>query len=92
MAKIRKDTVKRMIEKGELEARCSYSYDGRSVREDAEFKPARMYDGKWENRKEGYLNFHEQLYGIWHTWRDSKDNSLISLQLADEYYELRPVS
>ena len=92
MARIRKDAVKRMIERGELEARVSYSYDGCTIREDAEFKPARMYDGKWENRKEDHLNFHEQLYGIWHTWRDSKDNCLICLQLADEYYELRPIS
>jgi len=91
MSMLRKDTVKRMIERGELEARCSYSYDGRTIRSDTEFKPACMYDGKWESRKVGCLNFDEQLYSIWHTWRNPQNNSLITLQLADEYYELREI-
>ena len=92
MTRIRKDTVKRMIERGEMEARLSYSYDGVTVKQHDTFSPARMYDGNWDNRLDGYLNFNELLYSIWYTWRDSKDDTLINLTIAsDEAYELRPI-
>lgn len=87
--RMRKDTLKRLIENGKLEARLSYAYDGRSVRQDTEFKPARMYNGEWEDRIEGKLNFNALLYGIWRVWRHTEGSGLITLYIADENYELR---
>ena len=92
MTRLRKDTVKRMIEREELEARLSYSYDGVTVRQDKEFKPARMYDGNWDNRLDGYLNFNALLYSIWYTYRDVHNNNTITLNIAsNECYELREI-
>jgi hypothetical protein len=92
MARIRKDTVKKQIENGKMEGRLSYSYDGRNVNSSPDFIPARMYDGDWDNRIEGSLNLNERLYGMWKAWTNPKDSSLITLQTADVYYELRSIS
>jgi len=59
MTKIRRDKLQRDIEAGRMEARLYYGYDGRSVHQGSEWRPAKVvpYGQRMQANSDGFVCF-----------------------------------
>jgi len=95
---VRRDTLRKLIEKGNMEARTSYSYDGRMVTNsgDTPWKPLRIRDTKvqltQENHftgdwKDGYYNLSD--YWLTRGRCTQEGENLWEIWYASEAVEMR---
>lgn len=95
MKRIRRDKIKRLIEKGKIEARCKYQYTDDYAYDNAnnfgktEWLPTRISSG-YEDKKEGYINFeeHDFRYKSGAAW-ENDDRTITFMVLSNHSFALR---
>jgi hypothetical protein len=85
MKKIRRDVLKRKVEKGLMLARTEYSYDGRCVTQDSEWIPARLSQG-YGDFKEGFYNLRGYQFEMKSGYATVDENRIISMHITQNHY------
>lgn len=94
MNRYRRDLLRKLIEAGQIEAKTSYSYDGRVVTDihtpGNDWKPARLSTG-YGDWKDGYFNFHSAWFTSKTGWAVQEAEHIWELHFADESVLLRRI-
>lgn len=85
MATMRRDILKKKIENGIMLARTGYSYDGRTVKQDTEWIPARLSSGHGDF-KEGFYNLSDYQFKLKAGYASIDENGIITLMITQNHY------
>lgn len=91
MTTVNRGQLKKKVEKGIMLARTGYSYDGRTVKQDTEWIPARL-SSDYGDFKEGFYNLRDYQFKLKASRAWIGKTGIITLMITQNYYvELKEV-